>query len=146
MINKSVSYRFPPGTYAGPLKLENIPQVDEVWPHRYSTSPAFFKLLIENDGSYGLFSSEDDSLLAWIFINEVGFLAHLYSDKKHRGKGYADFLAKYVSNKEASNGRDLWATILEKNHASLNLFRKLEYEFIGRGVWINVSKNVDAKL
>lgn len=121
--------------------MENLEQVDNVWPHRDETSTAFLKWLIEDNASYGLYSAEDNSLLAWVFIGETGFLTHLYTEETHRGKGYAQFIVKYLSNKEAREGRNVWCHVMEENLNSLNLFRKLEFEVIGRGVWIIASSD-----
>lgn len=133
----------PPGTYMGPLKYEHIDQVDRAWPHRHATSTWFFKLLIDNGLTYGLFSSEDHGLLAWVTISEAGFLTHLYSEERHRKKGYAEFVVKYVSNEFLKEGKDVFCYILEENVKSINLFKKLCYEVIGRGVWTFVVPAID---
>lgn len=136
-----IVHSHPENTYIDKLKIEHVKQVDDPWPHRYRTSPRFFEVLIRNHMSYGLFSSLDHSLMAWVFINEVGFLTHLYVEEKHRKKGYAEYLMKYVSNDQMSKGKDLFCYIVENNIASLKLYRKLNYEIIGRGVWTYVSQD-----
>lgn len=128
-------FSIPLKTYTGPLKTENIPRVDQVWPHRYSTSSTFFELLIESGLTYGLFSTEDNCLLAWITISDAGFLTHLYCEEEHRRKGYGEYITKFACNDQLKKEKDVFCYIVEKNDKSLQLFRKLGFQIIGRGVW-----------
>ncbi|GBP89862.1 hypothetical protein EVAR_62353_1 [Eumeta japonica] len=130
----------PPETYFGPLKHEHVDQVDVAWPHRYETSKDFIRLLIDNDLTYGLFSTKDNSLIAWLLICEVGFLTHLYCEEKHRRRGYAETVLKYALNDQLKKGNDVFGYVLDDNLNSMKLFRKMDFEVIGRGIWTFVTK------
>ncbi|XP_048483830.1 uncharacterized protein LOC105395288 [Plutella xylostella] len=126
----------PPGTYAAPLEVKHVDQVDRAWVFRYPTSPRFYRTLITNQLTYGLFSTHDHALLCWVTICEAGYLTHLFCEEQHRKKGYAEFLGKYVTNDQLRLGRDVFCYVVEDNLASMKLFRKLDYDVIGRGVWM----------
>lgn len=121
--------------------MDHTKQVNAAWRIRYKNSSKFLEVIITNHLTYGLFDSNDHSLLAWMVINEVGSLTHLYVEEEHRKKGFAEFLVKYVSNDQLRKGKDVHCYVIESNIACLKLFRKLNFQIIGRGVWMFASCN-----
>ncbi|XP_026492463.2 uncharacterized protein LOC113398095 [Vanessa tameamea] len=117
----------PPNTYIGPLKTEHIKFIDKKWTYTHETTYKFFEVLMNNDLTYALYST-DDCLLAWVVIDTSGSLTHLYCVDGHRRKGYAEFLLKYVINEQLSKGKDTLAYTLENNLKANRLFDKLKFE------------------
>lgn len=65
------------------------------------------------------------------FSNPIGLLTALQTDKNYYGKGYGALVARYVSNKIAEIGHDIYVVISEENIPSRKLFEKLNFKSIG---------------
>ncbi|XP_028173095.1 uncharacterized protein LOC114362040 isoform X3 [Ostrinia furnacalis] len=105
---------------------KDIDMVDSKWIIRYDGSKSLFRLLVKADLSYGLY--KDNILISWIFISEVGNMAHLHTPEEYRRKGYAILLLKLLCNKFLEEKRDLFGYCESRNVKALNLYEKLGFE------------------
>lgn len=117
------------------LSLENVEQINSVWPHRYECSDKFLEYSIKYHISVGLYDG-DKNLVAWCLRYDNGSLAILQVDKKHLKKGFGSLVVKKISKKIAIEcDSDLIALILHENLKSKNLFKKLGFEELGGHTW-----------
>lgn len=100
--------------------------VDSTWIVRYEGSKWLFNLLIKADQSFALY--KDEELVSYVFISEVGILAHLYTTDNHRGKGYATLLLKLLCNKYLEEKRDLFGYCERGNENALRLYESLGFD------------------
>ncbi|XP_060805511.1 uncharacterized protein LOC106132520 [Amyelois transitella] len=108
------------------LTEEHIDIVDSTWVNKHKGSDWFFQLLVKAQYGFGLF--QDRQLACFVFINEVGFLTHLFTLEKFRKKGYADLLLKYVCNKQIKDNKDVYCFVMEGNDSAINLYYKLGFK------------------
>ena len=99
----------------------------------------YFETLVRNHLFFVLYSDNGDPL-AWVGTDQEGHLTHLYCLEEHRKKGYAEYVLRYVVNKELKKGRDLLAYTYEHNMKPKHLFDKLNFERFGFDRWLSVMK------
>ncbi|XP_075990721.1 uncharacterized protein LOC142986237 [Anticarsia gemmatalis] len=131
----------PDKTYLTSVKLEDIHQVDDTWPYKYSHSHEYLTTLASNGLSYGLYSSETNGLLAWVFINEYNFLCHLYCGEKHRMRGYGKFVMQCAVNDLLKDGHDVYAYVVPENVKPLALFSQFGFKIADEAAFIYIVKN-----
>ncbi|XP_045452326.1 uncharacterized protein LOC123661408 [Melitaea cinxia] len=125
----------PPNTYIGQIKPEHIKFIDEKWTYHGKHTYKMFEALTEHELTYVLYSKEDQPL-AWVTVNIVGALNHLYCIESQRRKGYAEFILKYAINDQLRKGKDTLAYTIENNFKAQNLFDKLKFQRIGCHKWL----------
>ncbi|XP_045777318.1 uncharacterized protein LOC123875507 [Maniola jurtina] len=130
----------PPDTYVAELKPEHLHIVDQTWTFHSERSYKFFQSLLENHLIYALYSTIDDSPLAWVTISWEGSLTHLYTIEEHRRKGYAEHILKVAVNDQLSKGKDVLGYTLENNLKAQKLFDKLNFERTGFDTWLFIEK------
>lgn len=122
-------------TYLQTIKKEDISQVDNAWPYKHDSTNNYFTILTENGLSYGLYSTESNTLIAWAFINEYNFICNLYCEERHRRFGYAKYLITKLVNSQLENGEDAYCFVVEGNERSLKLFKGLGFKIIEEFCW-----------
>ncbi|KAG6456491.1 hypothetical protein O3G_MSEX009780 [Manduca sexta] len=127
-------------TYLAPVKQDNIQRVDDTWPYRHSESRYYFSTLDSNSLSFGLFSSTTNKLLAWTFLNEYNFVCHLYCEEEFRRNGFAEYLVRFVVNRELVAGNDVYAYVEVGNERSAGLFAKLGFMDVDDSGYLFVQK------
>lgn len=55
----------PDGVYLKQLVPEQGEKINDVWPHKHNGSLYFIQRLIEMNMNMGVFTKEDDELIAW---------------------------------------------------------------------------------
>lgn len=130
----------PDNTYLGQVKSEYITQVDDAWPYKHEASKFYFSVLASNGLSYALYSTKDDSLVAWVFLNEYSFIAHLYTVESYRKFGCAQYLMEHLINEQLRKGEDAYGFVVKGNEKSASLFRKLGFRVIEENAWSYVRK------
>ncbi|XP_028173093.1 uncharacterized protein LOC114362040 isoform X1 [Ostrinia furnacalis] len=108
------------------LTEDLVDAIDAVWPNRYDSSKWVFKLLIKNKTGYGLFKNKE--LLAWVFINEIGALVHLYTHDDHRNKGYGKTVMKLLCNKSLEEKKPVFGYCMRGNVSAEKLYESLGFE------------------
>ncbi|KAL0869753.1 hypothetical protein ABMA27_005982 [Loxostege sticticalis] len=109
-----------------PLSEEHVDIVDSVWPNRYDTSKWLFKLLIKNNASYGLFKNKE--LVAWVFVNEIGALVHLYTLDGHRKMGYGKLVMQLLCNKSLEEKKPVFGYCKRGNVSAIKLYESLGFD------------------
>nr|XP_034835437.1 glycine N-acyltransferase-like protein 3 [Maniola hyperantus] len=130
----------PPDTYVAELKPGHLHIVDKTWTFHSEKSYRFFQSLLENHLIYALYSTKDDSPVAWVTISWKGTLTHLYTIEEHRRKGYAEHILKVAVNDQLSKGKDVLGHTLENNLKAQKLFDKLSFERTGFDMWLFIEK------
>ncbi|RVE47732.1 hypothetical protein evm_007621 [Chilo suppressalis] len=133
---------FPSNVYAAPVisNRVQIQRIDSTWPYKHSASDLYFTTLALSDLGYGLYLHGTENLIAWVFINEHSFLCHLYCEEEYRGRGYAEWLMKYVINDQLGKGKDLYTYVENYNAKSSRLFDKLGFDNIDQGAYMLLQK------
>ncbi|CAH0401339.1 unnamed protein product [Chilo suppressalis] len=137
-----LSQQFPSNVYAAPVisNRVQIQRIDSTWPYKHSASDLYFTTLALSDLGYGLYLHGTENLIAWVFINEHSFLCHLYCEEEYRGRGYAEWLMKYVINDQLGKGKDLYTYVENYNAKSSRLFDKLGFDNIDQGAYMLLQK------
>ncbi|KAJ8717750.1 hypothetical protein PYW07_005680 [Mythimna separata] len=131
----------PTGITFEPLTNKHLDMIDSTWPFRYSSSPAYFELLIENKYGFGLYLK--DTLICWLLVNESGNLTHLYTVKEHRQKGYAELLLKLVCNVLIKDGLIVSSYCLKDNINAIKLHTKVGFVEIGDVDWCYLRSTIN---
>ncbi|XP_045501873.1 uncharacterized protein LOC123699057 [Colias croceus] len=126
----------PPGFSFKLLPIEYVKLVDDVWPHRYPSSVWYFELLIKAKLGYGLFNNNE--LIAWCFVKEMGALGHLYTLEQHRRKGYGEMVLKLMSNRLREEGKQVVAFCVVGNQSARNMYVKLGFSLTETVHWCNI--------
>jgi len=126
----------PNGYSIRPLVKSDGKYVDSRWPYRSSKSLVMIEKQILADninatkygGSICLGIDFEGSLVGCIFRHRNGSLGILHVDEEHRKLGLGQVLLNEATKELASRNEDLFAFIIDGNHASEALFTKLGWE------------------
>ncbi|XP_037295083.1 uncharacterized protein LOC115447582 [Manduca sexta] len=127
-----------PGITFDYLKEDHVELINSKWPYRYPGSEWYFNQLVISKNGYGLY--QNDNLVAWTFINEMGALGHLFVLEDSRKKGFAEIILKLVCNKILEDGKDALAFCDEENKGVRNLFKKLDFIQSESVTWFFMNK------
>ncbi|KPJ14722.1 hypothetical protein RR48_06896 [Papilio machaon] len=130
----------PENTYVESLKPEHIDIVDKTWTYSSERSKEYFEILMRNDSTYVLYSTENNEPMAWVTVNDAGSLSHLFCLEPYRRKGYGELITKYACNDILKKGRNIIAYTVENNYKSQKLLLKLGFENIGYDYWVIIVK------
>ncbi|XP_030030585.2 uncharacterized protein LOC115447581 [Manduca sexta] len=128
----------PPAITFDYLKEDHIELINSKWPHRYPGSEWYFNQLIVSKNGYGLY--QNDNLVAWIFINEMGALGHLFVLEDFRKKGFAELILKLLCNIMLEDGKDAFVFCVEGNKGACNLYKKLGFTLSQSVTWFFMNK------
>ncbi|CAB3245322.1 unnamed protein product [Arctia plantaginis] len=131
-------YKLPDKTTMKSVKLEDIQRVDDAWDFKYPCSDIYFATLASNGLSYGLYSTETDELLAWMFINEYNYLCHLYCEEKQRRRGYGQYIMQCVVNNLLKDGNDVYGHVVDGNEMPLKIFAKFGFKLVDNAAFLTV--------
>ncbi|KAJ8931002.1 hypothetical protein NQ314_016145 [Rhamnusium bicolor] len=136
-------FRCPLNVYIKKLDKSVASVIDSLYkPHRYrySDGDKFISTLIEMNQGYGLFLKENGVLVAWVMRTCLGQIGFLQTVDGYYKKGYATFLAQYVSKQIAKEGFIPMGAISQSNLSSLSLFRKLGFREAEACYFLEVNK------
>ena len=79
------------GTFTAKLKVDHAGCISELWKYfRPHNRLQYFKYLIDNCFSVGLFLEDDSSQpVSWAVLSNYGHIIHVYTVEQHRRKGYS---------------------------------------------------------
>lgn len=133
----------PDNTYLRSVKTEHIQRVNDTWTYKSSNTHIYFATLVSNGLSYGLYSTDTEELLAWIFINESGYFCHFYCEEKYRRRGYGEYVLKCATNAILKEGHDVYAYVVPNNNKPLGLFTKLGFKAADDSAFILIENAVN---
>ena len=91
MYNEITHRSCPQGTFTAKLKADHAGFISKFWEYFKSHDRLqYFKYLIDNSFSIGLFLEDDTSQpVSWAVLSNYGHIIHVYTVEQHRRKGYS---------------------------------------------------------
>ena len=103
------------------------------WDYFVDEKVLYFRYLIRNFHSVGLFAREDlDKPVAWCLQYPFGQPGHLYVLEKYRRKGFASLMYAHICKSIQDEGFIPAISVDEQNHISESLCKKLGFLQSGR--------------
>lgn len=96
---------------------------------------------IELSFSFGVYSREDNELLAWVMQAHYGAVGMLYTKENVRRHGYAKILVMKMAKKMVEEGIPPYAMIMESNTKSISLFHSIGFKQITRMKYLKVNQD-----
>jgi FR47-like protein len=128
--------RIPDNLRLSNLRVEDVPTVIEVWPHRYPGCELYVESVLRLNYGLGLYDKSTGQLLAWVLRNEIGAVSFIQTVEAAKRKGYATTILKVISKRLAiENQNDVLAFTVQTNDVSNSMFRKNGFEIVGRCSW-----------
>ncbi|KAJ8924214.1 hypothetical protein NQ315_007005 [Exocentrus adspersus] len=126
----------PEEVYIKHLDTTHADFVNSLWLGRYENAEKLLSLLIEMNGGYGLFLKSNDQLVSWVLLSMMGQLTILQTLDGYKRKGYASVLVKYISVELAKKGYNAFGAVFAENVASVAMFEKLGFKYLGIAVYL----------
>jgi ribosomal protein S18 acetylase RimI-like enzyme len=129
-------FRIPDNLRLSELRVEDLPTIIEVWPHRYPGCEPYVESVLRLNYGLGLYDKATGQLLAWVMRNEIGAVSFIQTIEAAKCKGYATLMLKILSKRLAAEDQDdVLAFVLQTNDVSNHLFQKNGFEIVGRCSW-----------
>lgn len=118
---------------------------NNVWPNQHEGSLFFLKRLIDWNPNIGLFTKDDDKLVAWCFRLQSGPLGALQVDEKYMRKGFGSLVTRKMCQILAEMDQDTFALVGDHNEASQLMFEKIGFKVVDYCYWLRTIPTVPTK-
>jgi ribosomal protein S18 acetylase RimI-like enzyme len=125
------------GTVVASLRREDVKLVTANWKFSREETDKELIDLIDKIASTGIYI--DSELISWMLLNQIGTMSALHTMEQHRGKGYAEIVARNVTKAAKEIGLIPSVEMEPYNTSSFRLFSKIGYEFAFESEWITYS-------
>ena len=131
----------PKGTFTARLKISHVDFISRFWTFFDSNDCLkYFKYLIENCISVGLFLDADSSQpVSWAVLSNYGHIIHLYTVEEHRRKGYGRVTILYLMRKMLEAGMTPVLEVVAHNTPSIKLNTGIGFVESFDNTWIMYS-------
>ena len=125
-----------------PLKQSDIEIIHEVWPHvpfkkNPKLSHSFFSNLLRLGQGVGLYITEEEKLVSWVFQNEWGGIGTAQTLKEYQRNGYAKIVISALCKKIAVEEHyDITLFVVQGNRPSEKLFISQGFKRINKDTFI----------
>ncbi|XP_065083790.1 uncharacterized protein LOC135705865 [Ochlerotatus camptorhynchus] len=117
----------PAGFRLAELKVHHAQIINATWAFRSGASEYAITRCIAWNTNVGLFD-EQNELVAWCLLNNLGIICVLYTVEAYRRRGLAEVVLRAMVTKLANQGMNSVASVLLSNAPSRALFEKLGFE------------------
>lgn len=133
----NIQFECPNDVKLVPLERRHVQQIDSRWVHHQKGSAEFLTDTIENNLGIGLCVGNE--LVCWALHTHYGGIGVLYTEERHRNKGYAQLVVKTLCRRMLEEGVVPHVCIRNTNLQSKSLFDKLGFQVISM-VWFVIVK------
>ena len=130
IISLSVSTRSSNEVYVKSLETEHAATVYKHWPYNETTTVDSVVESIIETPSAGVFLKDTDQLVSWMISRTPNGMAKLHTLEGFRRRGYASFVAKYLSKRMAQSGFLPFVDIVPENESSRKCFTNLGFSSV----------------
>lgn len=132
---EKITPSIPPNIVIQPLSQSDALIVDDLWTYKSDTSLNSIKYEIEHLPTCGAY--RDGELLSWALTKFDGSIGTVFTKPEARGLGLGTLVNFYVTSKLFEQGQQrAFCYIAPDNLASLRIFEKLGYSYIGDKNWL----------
>lgn len=108
----------------------HVEKVSNVWSNQDEGSLFFLKRLMDLNPNIGLFTADEDELVAWCFRLQSGPLGALQVDEKYLRRGFGSLVTQKMCQVLAEMNQDTFALVDGQNVPSKRMFEKVGFEVI----------------
>jgi predicted GNAT family acetyltransferase len=100
--------------------------------------------LIGKQPIYGVFVNDEIVSYAGSFIQlpQVWMIGGVYTNPKHRNKGYATLATSAVTQEALENAKTAALFVRSNNHPAIRIYENIGYKKIGKKLWIDMGTGI----
>lgn len=116
---------------------------DSVWPNQHVGSLFLLKRLIKWNPNVGVFTKDNNELVAWCFRLQGGFLGALQVKESHQRMGLGGVVLRSITKKIGEMDQDVMACVNPDNTPSKRLFDNCGFKVVDRAFWLRTFPTKD---
>ncbi|CAG9837086.1 unnamed protein product [Diabrotica balteata] len=113
------------------LQPDDAYEIRAYWPYFYPQTDDYFRILIQANGGYGLFSKKDGELLSWAIKTMSGTIGYVQTVDRAQKRGYATIIVRLMAKEMVFEHQYPVIMVPTSDYDSLNFFEGIGFQMVG---------------